>query len=320
MNNKKMGKKNKKGTAKKEKQDANPIGKAPTFTKQANVEDFLDETDMKSHERFGCIMFASPGESMREHFKEQIAAETGIADATVTKIVERYIELEHPKRAFKYVGGRSTPEECTARIKQVMTEEPSFHIFTMENGKWCTFDPSPELIQDENYREEQLNEIIKGSKLAEEKTKDFFRSEMRKKVEKARLEGTKEGQQILLEAEEPYQAVQYRAENAERSIQELRAKILEMERTKSLAEEKMQKYRDLGKDKVDPREETEKKLEGIKEQAKTSDETTRERLSELQAIERQTVIEAGTSQALVQRMGGPSSELFEDTPIIPNTK
>jgi hypothetical protein len=315
--NKLMGnnkhKKDKKNNKQAKSKECKAIGAAPTYTKQANVEDFLDETEMSSHEKFGCIMFASPGESMIETFKEEIAQSCGLVLEVVSKVVDEYIKREHPKRAVKYVGGRATPEECAGRIKRIMEEESSFHIFTMENGKWCTFDPSPELIENENYREEQLNEIIKGKKIIEARTKDFFRAEMRKKVEKARLEGTKEGQQILLEAEEPYQAVQHRAESADKSIEELRERIAELERTRALAAEKLEQYRAAGKDKVDPRLETDKKLESLRDRGEEDDgvcDTTRAKLSAMQAIQKEAVIPDNVSHAMVQ--------MFQDRPIIPH--
>jgi hypothetical protein len=255
---------------------------------------------------------------MREQFKDQIATMLGIDVEVVSQIVDKYIELEHPKRAFKYVGGRDSIEACANRIKQIMAEEASFHIYTTENGKWCTFDPSPELIQDENYREEQLNEVIKGTKMVEERTKDFFRSEMRKKVEKARLEGTKEGQQILLEAEEPYQAVQFRASAADKNILEMREKIAELERTKVLAEEKMAKYREQGKDKVDPRIETDRRLAEIKDMVGVNDRDLeiKSKLGELKEIEKQSVIPDNATQQLAQKLG--NSSMFDAAPIIPN--
>ena len=353
MGNKKNKKNKKKGGGGGGKKKNNKIAVAPTFTRQANVEDFLDETEMKSHERYGCIMFASPGETMREQFKEQIAVSLGVGVDVVSRVVDEYIALEHPKRAVKYVGGRQTPEECSDLIKELMEEEGSFHIYTTENGKWITFDPNPELIEDENYREQQLNEIIRGKKMAEKRTKQFFRSEMRKRVEKARLEGTKEGQQILLEAEEPLEAVQGRAEAAAEAIEEYRTKIVEMERTRELAEQKLAKLRESG---VQPEVEKEALLQQLAERkraeqtvmsdgdralAQFNERTIRRQLQEMGEIESQRKypddLAAATAEkmkqanpaanlpqppeAVLQQMKQRQSEhaaIFEDSPIIPS--
>lgn len=224
--------------------------------------DFLDETPMKSHETFGNIMFASPGPTMMEIFKDEIALETQTPREVVDKVVEALHKLEHPKRAVKYVGGRGSQDECKKLIKEIENDEPQFHIWTIENGKWVTFDPDPSLIENESFREEQLNDLIKGKKMNEAQTKQFFREEMRKRVERARLEGTKEGQDILMEAEEAYEAVEHRVKSSEDSIVELREKIAELEQTKELAARKLEKMKAEGK--RDVRLETEMKLDNLK--------------------------------------------------------
>jgi len=231
-------------------------------SKKNLTSDFLDETSMKSHETFGNIMFASPGPSMIDTFKEEIALETGISREDVDKVVTALHKLEHPKRAVKYVGGRGSQEECKGLIKEIENDEPQFHIWTIENGKWVTFDPDPSLIENESFREEQLNDLIKGKKMNQAQSKQFFREEMRKRVERARLEGTKEGQDILMEAEEAYEAVEHRVKSSADSILEMRENIEELERTKELAERKLEKMKAEGR--VDVRIETEMKLDNLK--------------------------------------------------------
>lgn len=310
---------------------AQPLGVAPTYTAQSDVTDFLDETDVKSFERFGCIMFAAPEESMREHFKEQIAADIGVDAAVVSKVVDAFVALEHPKRAFKYVGGRETVEECKTVIQRVMEEDQTFHVFTMENGKWCTYDPSPELIEDENFREKQLNDIIRSKKVGEQRSKDFFRSEMRKKVEKARLEGTKEGQQLLLEAEEPFQAVEFRAQSAAENIAEMKEKIAEQERTRELALRKMEEMRAAGKDKPEvveqQRAQMEDKLKSI--ELPSPSQVIKDKLKDLDAIESGRFypddLARVTAQKMQQSEAPPApaapeiaGNMFDDAPIIPS--
>lgn len=275
--NKKKGNKKKGGGGKRreQQQPLHAIGRAPTYTQSLSaVDDFLDETEMKSFEKFGCISFASPGDTMREQFKVQISTEHNIDEDVVDQVVEAFIELEHPKRAVKYLGGRATPQECASRIKEVMDEENSFHIYTIENGKWVTFDPSPDLIENENYREEQLNEIMREKKMGEKRTKQFYRSEMRKRVEKARLEGTEEGQQILLEAEEPFEAVKNRVDAAGKSIAEFEEKIAELKRVRELAERKVEKMIVEGKDKVDVAAVTDQRMEQLAAERSASASST----------------------------------------------
>ncbi len=332
-NKKKDNKKKDKKNAKK-KQLTSVGGKVPTYTKQENVQDFLDETEMKQHEKLGCVTFAAPGDMMIEEFISQIATEFSVDLDLVTKIVNGYISREHPKRAFKYVGGGSSEDQCKERVQEIMDEEPAFHIYITENGKWCTFDPSPDLIKDENYREEQLNEIIKSKKIGEHRSKEFFRSEMRKKVERARIEGTKEGQQILLEAEEPFEAVKFRAESTAKHIEEFKDKIADLERTRKLAEEKVAKMVSEGKDKDDTRKIVDEKMAKLAETMHFDEDKIQEtkvKLSELNEIERSRVYPDNLSKATLEHeqkkaevpvatasLPDDQSRIFESDAMIPS--
>lgn len=218
-----------------------PPATGPKIAKKALTVDFLDETLMEPREAFGCVLFASPGEGMIEAIREEVSIESDVPLATVQKIATALDKRIKPKLGFKYVGGRASVEQCQARIREIENDEPMFHIWTIENGKWVTFDPNPELVRDENFREQELNDLMKNKKLNETKTKEFFRQEMRKRVERARLEGTKEGQEILLGQEEALEAVENRVKSATEGIEEMKEKIIELERTKALAEQKLLK-------------------------------------------------------------------------------
>lgn len=316
-----------------------PAPPATTATKKKKNEltsDFLDETPVKSHETFGNIMFASPGPTMIEAFKEEIALETGVDKAVVDKVVASLHKLEHPKRAVKYVGGRGSQEECRKLIKEIENDEPQFHIWTIENGKWVTFDPDPSLIENEDFREGQLNDLIKGKKMNEAQTKEFFRSEMRKRVERARLEGTKEGQEILMEAEEPYEAVENRVKSSEDSIREFEEKIEEYRKTKELAERKLEKMRAEGK--VDVRLETDQKIDNLKLE-RSPDEQARYAEQYAKIKEAQTIQDASKPVPIAEvtkKMAEPNepslaeqfdgvapvsaenAKLFDSEPLIPS--
>lgn len=305
--------------------------------------DFVDETEMRKHETFGCVMFATPGPTMIEAFKEEVAIETSLPLATVDKVVKAYCAREHPKRAIKYVGGYATEAEANARIKQIEDDEPMFHIWLTENGKWLVFDPSPELVQNEEYREKELNDLMKSKKLNEQHTKDFYRQEMRKRVERARLEGTKEGQEILMQAEEPLQAVEHRVKAAEDGINEMREKIAEFERTKELAQRKLEYMRANNGTTLDPALQVKSKMDELAVQMPMTDERVQDvkmKLLEAQAIEASRkrdvssadvakhMLGAGQSnvagvagQFNVAALSGPvkgeNAGLFESEPVIP---
>jgi hypothetical protein len=256
---KKQKKKNKKKSgAKNEARLNTATARAPSYLSDRPEMDYLDEDPVESAQQYTCISFIAPGEEMIEDFIEQMAGELAPALAPESKmsakekvanVVERFKELNDPKCGVKVRNSRPSVEQCRKHIQELMETDDLVHIFTVETGKWVTFNPSPELIEDENYREEQLNTIMKEKKLGQQRTKQFYRQRMREKTERARLEGTKEGQEILMAQEEPFQAVEHRAKSAQESIDEFREKIVELEKTKELAERKLEKMIAEGKDK-----------------------------------------------------------------------
>jgi hypothetical protein len=262
--NKDKKKNKKKGGEKKEARLNTATARTPSYLSDRPEMDYLEEDPVETAQQYTCISFIAPGEEMIEDFIEQMAGELApslapesnlSAKEKVANVVERFKELNDPKCGVKVRNSRPSVEQCRKHIQELMETDDLVHIFTVETGKWVTFNPSPELIEDENYREEQLNTIMKEKKLGQQRTKQFYRQRMREKTERARLEGTKEGQEILMAQEEPFQAVQHRAKSAQESIDEFREKIHELEKTKELAELKLEKMIAEGKDK-DVEEET----------------------------------------------------------------
>jgi hypothetical protein len=67
-------------------------------------------------------------------------------------------------RGIKVRGVYDTKEEADARAKQLQDIDPDFHIFVGEVGKWLSQDPDPNSITDQQYREKELNKLMKDYK------------------------------------------------------------------------------------------------------------------------------------------------------------
>lgn len=293
-----------------------PTGKRPQYTSRPDVQDFLDVTPVHPAEAIGCVMFAAPGETMVAEWSEALATRFSLDKDRVRRLVDAFLELYRPKLGWKYVGGAESVEKARQRIQDIEDLEPAFHIWMTENGKWNAFDPDPEQVENEDYREEQLNEIVKQKKLQDRRTQNFFRSELQKRVERARLEGTVEGQKLLLEEEEPYQAVEHRAEQAEQAIQEMREKIEEFTRTKELALKKAEHMRQLGLDKVDPAVRDAERLAKLQQVAATpnvADPDMRTKFEKLEEIEQGRKYPENLGQAMAEH----HQKMFDATPVIP---
>ena len=206
----------------------------PTFTQQEGIVDYLCEDEEINSQRYGCISFASITDDMKDEICQQIAGQLSVTVDNVKSIVNEWCTRENPKRAVKVRGTFKTLEQTYRKAEQLRNADANFHIFTCEVGKWLPFDPPAELLEDENYMEDQLNQLLKGYKQNRVNTKQHYDERKREMMEKAIQEGTPEGQQVLMDAAEPYEAVKFKAEQAEDTIEQLQTRIKELTKTKEM--------------------------------------------------------------------------------------
>lgn len=216
--------------------------KRPTYTKQNNVIDYMSEDDEIPNQKYICVSFATVTDVMKEEFYQQISDQLNKPMEDVKTIIEEWCKREHPKRGFKVRGAMGSLEQMNKRAEQLRQANANFHIFTCEMGKWLPFDPSPDMLEDENYMEKQLNDLLMGYKQNKVNTKQHYDERKRELMEKAISEGTPEGQQRLVQSKEPTEAVKFKAKQADETIQQLQDRIKELEKTKTLALEQL-KYR-----------------------------------------------------------------------------
>ena len=74
-------------------------------------------------------------------------------------------------RGIKVRGVFSTKEEADKRAQELQDEDPDFHIFVGEVGKWLAQDPDPNSVPDQEYREKELNKLMKDYKASQAKAK-----------------------------------------------------------------------------------------------------------------------------------------------------
>ena len=74
-------------------------------------------------------------------------------------------------RGIKVRGVYSTKEEADKRAQELQDEDPDFHIFVGEVGKWLAQDPDPNSVPDQEYREKELNKLMKDYKASQAKAK-----------------------------------------------------------------------------------------------------------------------------------------------------
>jgi len=169
-------------------------------------------------------------------------------------------------RGLKVRGVFSSKDEADQHAKDLQEIDPDFHVFVGEVGKWLPQDPDPNSISDQQYREKELNRLMKDYKTNLVKAKameserkddmlqDAIRSERdRKGRVKGRLQRKLQEKQARKEIEEFKTAA---------PTQLTEEKKLKQAETTKLLEEKQ---------KIASTEQT--RIEGNKQQVAKSEET-----------------------------------------------
>lgn len=88
--------------------------------------------------------------------------------------------------AFKFRGAFATFDEANAYAKKLQDMDPDFNIFMGEGFKWIPFDPDLDKIENHEYYEKELNQIMKANKeqLMEQKKIEAQRKAEMKKANK----------------------------------------------------------------------------------------------------------------------------------------
>lgn len=121
--------------------------------------DYLTEDRPLSNQSWVCLSFLSP---------------EGIKNCSV--------------RGIKVRGVYSTQEEAKKRADELQKEDPDFHVFVGEVGKWLAWDPDPNDADDQVYRNKELNDLMKGYKANIEKSRRAQEEYKNDKLRQAALE------------------------------------------------------------------------------------------------------------------------------------
>lgn len=90
---------------------------------------------------------------------------------------------------MKVRGVFATREEAEAHVRKIMRFDNQFHIYIAEMYKWLPIPPDPNGIEDQEYSEKFLNDLMKGYKQSQLAAKQHFEHLKREKMEKG-LEAT----------------------------------------------------------------------------------------------------------------------------------
>jgi hypothetical protein len=91
-------------------------------------------------------------------------------------------------RALKVRGVYDSQKEASVRAQLLRKRDPSFNVFVGQIGYWLPWDPECESVQDQEYQEGQLNELVKKYKENLNNRDDLYEQVKSERIEKAKKE------------------------------------------------------------------------------------------------------------------------------------
>lgn len=188
-------------------------------------EDYLEVDPPIAGQNFVCLSFVSPEDMIRKKsifegrkflqhlFDKMKLPEEDPNRLTMEQVIQKctmdgYLDYavsheEENTRQFneenefrtsvhglKVRGVYETMKEAQRRAKVLQTRDETFHVFVGQVGYWLPWDPNPDNIENQEYSEQTLNEIVKKYKENKQSKDEMWESETRKRIEMAKQEGT----------------------------------------------------------------------------------------------------------------------------------
>jgi len=145
--------------------------------------------------------------SYLETHREEMTSKKNIVEAYEEFMFNKGKELEDEfhaandfrttVRGLKVRGSYSTHKEASVRAKKLQKDDPLHHVFVGQVGYWLPWDPNPNEIEDQQYAEKELNELMQKHKEQQEVKKELFEEEKTRKVEAAKAEAAANSQKAL---------------------------------------------------------------------------------------------------------------------------
>ncbi len=150
-------------------------------------------------------------------------------------------ELSTPM--IKVRGVYRTYEECEKRIEKLKIHDTYYNMYICEMCKWGGLFKEDDLKNmtdvDIKYRESVLNTMSKEYQENKDKADEEFETRTRLAKNKARFDGTKEGQKILAEQSESREAIENRIKFAQDQLKELEDRSKELNEILSMSKEQL---------------------------------------------------------------------------------
>ena len=91
-------------------------------------------------------------------------------------------EFRTTVQGLKIRGVYDTYKEAMGRAKSLQTLDPSFNVYIGQVGFWLPWDPEPSDMQDQEYADDQLNQLMKKYKDNESQRDEFYAKTKQERV------------------------------------------------------------------------------------------------------------------------------------------
>lgn len=124
-----------------------------------------------------------PVASEIDYLDEDVVTVPGQTYALVSFVTPTGPRQKSDKFAMKIRGSFGTKAEAEAHVKKLMRIDPSFDIFLVETGRWLAVPPDPNSIEEQEYSQQFLNDLMKGYKESQLAAKQHFAERKRMVME-----------------------------------------------------------------------------------------------------------------------------------------
>ncbi len=120
-----------------------------------------------------------------EKFTEDLKDFKYANEETIEEKFHKENDFQTSVRGVKVRGVYNTMREAEIRCKVLQRQDPTFHIFLGQVGYWLPWDPTADKVENQEYLNDQLNDIVKKYKINEAKRDDFYEQQKQEKKKAA---------------------------------------------------------------------------------------------------------------------------------------
>ena len=188
-------------------------------------EDYLEVDPPVPGQNYVCLSFVSPEDMIRkktlfearrfvEHTLSRLNATEETERLTPEQVVEKLTmegysdysithEQENTElfneqnesrtsvRGIKVRGVFESLKEAQRKAKILQTRDQTFHVFVGQVGYWLPWDPNPDNIENQEYSEQHLNEIVKKYKENKQAKDEVWTKDVQRRIDATKADGQK---------------------------------------------------------------------------------------------------------------------------------